>query len=85
MTVKLLNEHHLEFLSLKGGCTGSSHGSFALFLTLVCLIVLNRDHLYIGFVYTVLMGYVFCCSGWSNIHSNTSKSWNLACMLYHGH
>ena len=24
MTVKLLNEHHLEFLSLKGGCTGSS-------------------------------------------------------------
>ena len=22
--VKLLNEHHLEFLSLKGGCTGSS-------------------------------------------------------------
>ena len=24
MTVKLLSEHHLEFLSLKGGCTGSS-------------------------------------------------------------
>ena len=24
MTVKLLTEHHLEFLSLKGGCTGSS-------------------------------------------------------------
>ena len=23
MTVKLLIEHHLEFLSLKGGCTGS--------------------------------------------------------------
>ena len=23
MSVKLLNEHHLEFLSLKGGCTGS--------------------------------------------------------------
>ena len=47
MTVKLLTEHHLEFLSLKGGCTGSSHSSFALFLTLykivVYLIVLNRD------------------------------------------
>ena len=37
MSVKLLTEHHLEFLSLKGGCTGSSesilleitcHGSF---------------------------------------------------------
>ena len=24
MNVKLLNEHHLEFLSLEGGCTGSS-------------------------------------------------------------
>ena len=24
MTVKLLTEHHLEFLSLNGGCTGSS-------------------------------------------------------------
>ena len=24
MIVKLLTEHHLEFLSLKGGCTGSS-------------------------------------------------------------
>ena len=24
MGVKLLTEHHLEFLSLKGGCTGSS-------------------------------------------------------------
>ena len=24
MTVKLLTEHNLEFLSIKGGCTGSS-------------------------------------------------------------
>ena len=24
MNVKLLNEHHLEFLSLKGGCRGLS-------------------------------------------------------------
>ena len=24
MTVKLQTEHHFEFLSLKGGCTGSS-------------------------------------------------------------
>ena len=24
MTVKLLTEHHLDFLSLKGGCRGSS-------------------------------------------------------------
>ena len=27
MTVKLLIEHHLEFLSLKGGCTGSSEST----------------------------------------------------------
>ena len=25
MTVKLMTEHHLEFLSLKGGCTGLSN------------------------------------------------------------
>ena len=27
MTVKLLTEHHLEFLSLKGVCTGSSEST----------------------------------------------------------
>ena len=27
MTVKLLTEHHLEFLSLKGGCTDSSEST----------------------------------------------------------
>ena len=27
MTVKLLTEHHLEFLSLKGGCTDSSESA----------------------------------------------------------
>ena len=27
MTVKLLAEQHLEFLSLKGGCTGSSEST----------------------------------------------------------
>ena len=27
MSVKLLTEHHLELLSLKGGCTGSSQSS----------------------------------------------------------
>ena len=28
MTVKLLDEKHLEFLSLKGGCTGSYESTF---------------------------------------------------------
>ena len=27
MNVKLLTEHHLEFLLLKGGCTGSSEST----------------------------------------------------------
>ena len=27
MIVKLLNEHHLEFLSLRGGCRGSSEST----------------------------------------------------------
>ena len=27
MIVKLLTEHHLELLSLKGGCTGSSEST----------------------------------------------------------
>ena len=27
MTVKLLNKHHLEFLLLKGGCTGSAEST----------------------------------------------------------
>ena len=27
MSVKLLTEHQLEFLSLKGGCTGSSEST----------------------------------------------------------
>ena len=28
MIVKLLTEYHLEFLSLKGGCRGSSESSY---------------------------------------------------------
>ena len=28
MSVKLLMEHHLEFLNLNGGCTGSSESTF---------------------------------------------------------
>ena len=27
MSVKVLTKHHLEFLSLKGGCTGSSEST----------------------------------------------------------
>ena len=30
MVVKLLTEHHLEYLSLKGGCTGSSESTLVI-------------------------------------------------------
>ena len=40
MTVKLLTEHHLEFLSLKGGCTGSSEST----LVKILHIVGNHSH-----------------------------------------
>ena len=32
MSFKLLTEHHLEFLSLKGGCTGSSESTLVIIL-----------------------------------------------------
>ena len=39
MIVKLLTEHNLEFLSLKGGCTGSAESSLV-----KCRIVGNLKH-----------------------------------------
>ena len=35
MNIKLLTEHHLEFLSLKGGCTGLSESNFCQNATLL--------------------------------------------------
>ena len=44
MSVKLLTEHHLEFLSLKGGCTGSSESSLVKMSNCQCLVIpLNFD------------------------------------------
>ena len=36
MSVKLLTEHHLEFLSLIGGCTGSYETTLVLLLEITC-------------------------------------------------
>ena len=38
MIVKLLTEHHLEFLRLKGGCRGSSESTFVAHLIKVNLL-----------------------------------------------
>ena len=35
MSVKLLTEHNLEFLSLKGGCTGSSESTLVTLLEIM--------------------------------------------------
>ena len=35
MSVKLLTDHHLEFLSLKGDCTGSSESTLVQNATLL--------------------------------------------------
>ena len=52
MTVKLLTEHHLEFQSLKGGCTGSSDS------TLVEMPHCWKSHI-IFFVLGFLLGLCF--------------------------
>ena len=36
MIVKLLTEHHLEFLSLKGGCRASSESTLVKLLEISC-------------------------------------------------
>ena len=43
MIVKLLTEHHLEFLSLKGGCRGSSESTLVKMSN--CLIFRAAAHL----------------------------------------
>ena len=46
MIVKLLTEHHLEFLSLKGGCTGSSGSTLVKMSNLVSWLTFERPDLY---------------------------------------
>ena len=81
MTVKLLTGRHLEFLSLKGGCTGSheatlfkmphcwtSHVAAQLFFSLYLL----RDKLNINISFS------------KNVHSNSSHAgWFISQLLCH--
>ena len=48
MTVKLLTEHHLEFLSLKGGCTGSSESTLVK-MSNCCTCSLLLEHIWTFF------------------------------------
>ena len=45
MIVKLLTEHHLAFISLKGGCTGSSESTHVKMPHLMYLQWLNKNRI----------------------------------------
>ena len=47
MSVKLLTEHHLEFVSVKGGCTGSSEST-----------LVNMPHCWKSYVAAQFMIYI---------------------------
>ena len=61
MIVKLLTEHHLEFLSLKGGCRGSSESTHVkmpnIMHWLICVICdiigINYHSEIVVFVFTI--------------------------------
>ena len=50
MIVKLLTEHHLEFLCFKGGCTGSFES------TLIKMRIVGNHMSWLGFLYLCLSG-----------------------------
>ena len=62
MSVKLLTEHHLRFLSLKGGCRGSSESTLVKMSncwkshTLAQIYLFNLDFLFI------ISNIIFCRS-----------------------
>ena len=59
MRVKLLTEHHLEFLSLKGGCTGSSES------THVKIPHCWKSHVMLIYGASCTCLYFSCLGGWS--------------------
>ena len=72
MSVKLLTEHHLDFISLKGGCTGSSE------YTLVKMPHCWKSHV----TAHIQIDYHFIHSSWSQTCSNgTSYSCNRTNMI----
>ena len=62
MTVKLMTEHHLEFLNLNGGCTGSSEFTHVKMpycwksYATAQIIISSYALLSVGLLYTVMCG-----------------------------
>ena len=54
MTVKLLTDDHLEFLTLKGGCTGSSESTLCQNATLL-EITCHGSYLSVSYVVAIMM------------------------------
>ena len=67
MSAKLLTEQHLEFLSLKGGCTGSSES------TLVKMPYCWKSH-----ALAQMVNSCNCCE--KDGYSKCSKIWNTRCL-----
>ena len=78
MIVKLLTEHHLEFLSLKGGCRGSSCQNVKLF-EISCrgsFINLQVVAVLMGFVGILLMVLVIGASSWVHVSGYREGLWD---------
>ena len=61
MSVKLLTEHHLEFLSLKVGCTGSSESTHVKISLLE--ITCHGSYCLSGRKHTLVLSVTFQCNG----------------------
>ena len=76
MTVKLLIEHHLGFLSLKGGCTGSSES--ILVKIPHCWKLHVTAHIVFPSCLAVIPLYPLDIDRWTNLHSYSDLFSNLA-------
>ena len=76
-SVKLLTEHHLEFLSLKGGCTGSSESTLTsqnAALMEITFRVLSVFYYVFVFRYKSVITAMWCCSNQQKIGRYSRKT-----------
>ena len=76
MIVKLLTEHHLEFLGLKGGCTGSSKPTLVKMPhcwkshAMAHIILLSLFQMYLGIVLACVVFMTGCFSYYQDAKSS---------------